>query len=76
MPEEITAAINANPDLRIELDLIRPVPEDGGKAYFYADSPPPWDPRETVVLSIPEQLWAQLGRRGRIVAQLSIEDDE
>jgi hypothetical protein len=83
MPEEITAgrlataAINSNPELRIELDLIRPPAAEGAKAYFYAGTDPDtWDPAGTVVLSVPDRLWAMLGRRGRVVARLSIEDDE
>jgi len=72
MPEEITAAINANPSLRIELELMRPPTADHTKAYLVCAT---GLPSEAIVLSIPDHLWAQLGRRGRIVAQLSIEDE-
>ena len=74
-PEQLVAAINANPQLRIELQLIRPPGSEDGKAYFAADGPGPWEPGGIVVLSIPDGMWAMLGRRGTVVARLSIEDD-
>ena len=74
-PVQLAAALNANPQLTIELHMIRPPGVDGGKAYFYADAPGPWSPDDSVVLSIPEKLWAMLGRRADITARLTIEKD-
>jgi hypothetical protein len=71
----ITAAINTNPMLRIGLDMIREPGSADGKAYFYAEVPGALPPGDTVVLSIPDSLWAMLGRRGKVIARLSIEDE-
>jgi hypothetical protein len=71
---QLTAAINANPQLRIELLVHRPANADGtGSVFLVANYPGPDE--GLIMLSIPDQLWAMLGRRRRIVARLAIEEE-
>ena len=72
----LQAAVNSNPSLRIPLTLVQPPKPDSARAYFGTDMPGFGGEGARVLISIPDELWAMLGRRRDLIARLTLPDDE